>query len=153
MGQKWPEASALKDLQPTEHQDYSFRRVGDYYSFATLMVSVCRDEHAGAGSHQTRQKHTFGDFSMSILIWAVLGLIAGAIARAIYPGHQGLGIIGTMVLGIVGAFVGGAIYNLLVNGTLVLGASAGLGIGSIVVAVLGAIVTLFIYYAVTKRTA
>ena len=88
----------------------------------------------------------------SIIAWAVLGLIAGAIARAIYPGHQGLGIIGTMILGIIGAFVGGAIYSLITTGAIA-GASASLGIGSIIVAVLGAIVTLFIYYAVTKRTA
>ncbi len=88
---------------------------------------------------------------MGILIWAVLGLIAGAIARAIYPGHQGLGLIGTMVLGIIGAFVGGALYSLITVGSLA-GASASLSIGSIIVAVLGAIITLFIYYAVTKRT-
>ena len=90
---------------------------------------------------------------MGIIAWIVLGLIAGAIARAIYPGHQGLGIIGTMVLGVIGAFVGGFLWNLITTGTLALGASASLSIGSIVVAVLGAIVALFIYYAVTKRTA
>ncbi len=90
---------------------------------------------------------------MGIIAWIVLGLIAGAIARAIYPGHQGLGIIGTMVLGVVGAFVGGFLYTLITTGTLALGASASLGIGSIIVAVLGAIIALFIYYAVTKRTA
>lgn len=84
---------------------------------------------------------------VDILVWAVLGLIAGAIARAIYPGHQGLGLIGTMVLGIIGAFVGGFVASLF-------GASAtGLSIPGIIVAVLGAIITLFIYYAVTKRTA
>lgn len=90
---------------------------------------------------------------LSIITWAVLGLIAGAIARAIYPGHQGLGLLGTMVLGIIGAFVGGFLYNLITTGTLAFGASASLGIGSILVAVIGAIVALFVYYAVTKRTA
>lgn len=89
----------------------------------------------------------------NLIVWIVLGLIAGAIARAIYPGHQGLGIIGTMVLGVVGAFVGGFLWTLITTGKLALGASASLGFGSIVVAVLGAIVALFIYYAVTKRTA
>ena len=85
---------------------------------------------------------------MGILAWVVLGLIAGAIARAIYPGHQGLGIIGTMVLGIIGAVVGGFVASLFVPG-----AAAGLSVPGVIVAVLGAIITLFIYYAVTKRTA
>ena len=89
---------------------------------------------------------------MGILVWAVLGLIAGAIARAIYPGAQGLGILGTMVLGIIGSLVGGAIYSLLKTGSIAL-SIGGLGIGSIIVAVLGAILTLFIYYSVTNRTA
>ncbi len=87
---------------------------------------------------------------MNIIAWIVLGLIAGAIARAIYPGHQGGGILGTMLLGIVGAFVGGLIYSLITTGSIALGAS--LSIGGVIVAVLGAIVTLFIYYAATKRT-
>ena len=77
---------------------------------------------------------------MGILAWAVLGLIAGAIARAIYPGEQGLGILGTMVLGILFGLITG-------------GGGASLSFGGVVVAVLGAIVTLFVYYAVTKRAA
>ncbi len=85
---------------------------------------------------------------MGILAWVVLGLIAGAIARAIYPGHQGLGIIGTMVLGIIGAVIGGFVASLFGSG-----ASAGLSVLGVALAVLGAIITLFIYYAVTKRTA
>ncbi|MBW4471880.1 MAG: GlsB/YeaQ/YmgE family stress response membrane protein [Stenomitos rutilans HA7619-LM2] len=89
---------------------------------------------------------------MNILAWIVLGLIAGAIAKAIYPGSQGGGILGTMILGIVGAFVGGSLYSFLTTGTLAL-TSAGLSIGGVVVAVLGAIVALFIYYAVTRRSA
>ena len=89
---------------------------------------------------------------MNILAWLVLGLVAGAIAKAIYPGHQGGGILGTLILGIIGAFVGGTIYTLLTTGSLALTAS-GLSIGGVVVAVLGAIVALFIYYAATKRTA
>jgi uncharacterized membrane protein YeaQ/YmgE (transglycosylase-associated protein family) len=89
---------------------------------------------------------------MNILAWIVLGLIAGAIAKAIYPGSQGGGILGTMILGIIGAFVGGSLYNLLTTGTLSLTA-AGLSIGGIVVAVIGAIVALFIYYALARRSA
>jgi uncharacterized membrane protein YeaQ/YmgE (transglycosylase-associated protein family) len=89
---------------------------------------------------------------MNILAWIVLGLIAGAIAKAIYPGYQSGGILGTMLLGIIGAFVGGTLYNLLTTGTLAIGA-AGLSVGGVVVAVLGAIVALFIYYAATRRRA
>lgn len=87
---------------------------------------------------------------MNILAWIVLGLIAGAIAKAIYPGHQGGGILGTMILGIIGAFIGGSLYSLLTTGSLAL-TSAGLSLGGIIVAVLGAIIALFIYYAVTRR--
>ncbi|MBD2020300.1 GlsB/YeaQ/YmgE family stress response membrane protein [Leptolyngbya sp. FACHB-36] len=87
---------------------------------------------------------------MDILAWIVLGLIAGAIAKAIYPGHQSGGILSTMLLGIIGAFVGGSLYTFLTTGTLAL-TSAGLSIGGIVVAVLGAVVALFIYYAATRR--
>jgi uncharacterized membrane protein YeaQ/YmgE (transglycosylase-associated protein family) len=89
---------------------------------------------------------------MNILAWIVLGIIAGAIAKAIYPGNQGGGILGTMVLGIIGAFVGGSLFAFLTTGTLAL-TSAGLSLGGILVAVLGAIVALFIYYAVTRRSA
>ncbi|MFM7423480.1 MAG: GlsB/YeaQ/YmgE family stress response membrane protein [Elainella sp.] len=89
---------------------------------------------------------------MNILAWVILGLIAGAIAKAIYPGSQGGGILGTLILGIIGAFVGGSLYNLLTTGTLSLSA-AGLSIGGVVVAVLGAIVALFIYYALARRSA
>lgn len=89
---------------------------------------------------------------MNILAWIVLGLIAGAIAKAIYPGRQGGGILGTMLLGIIGAFVGGTLYSLLTTGTLAL-SSAGLSIGGIFVAVLGAVIALFLYYAFTSRSA
>lgn len=87
---------------------------------------------------------------MDILAWIVLGLIAGFIAKAIYPGHQGGGLLGTLLLGIIGAFVGGSLYNILTTGTLAIG-TAGLSIGGVVLAVLGAIIALFIYYAATRR--
>jgi len=89
---------------------------------------------------------------MNILAWIVLGLIAGAIAKAIYPGHQGGGILGTMILGIIGAFVGGSLYALLTTGSLTL-ASTGLSIPGIAVAVLGAIIALFIWGALTRSRA
>ena len=45
----------------------------------------------------------------SIITWAVFGLVIGAIARLLYPGRQPMGLLMTMVLGIVGSLVGGLI--------------------------------------------
>lgn len=45
----------------------------------------------------------------AMLSWAVFGLIVGAIARLLYPGRQAIGMMMTMLLGIVGSFLGGFI--------------------------------------------
>lgn len=89
---------------------------------------------------------------MNILAWIVLGIIAGAIAKAIYPGHQGGGILATMILGIIGAFVGGSIATFLATGSLALTAP-GLSLTGILLAVLGAIVAIFIWGLLTQRRA
>ena len=47
---------------------------------------------------------------MGILTWIIFGLIAGAIAKFVMPGNQGMGWLMTIILGIVGAFVGGWIW-------------------------------------------
>jgi uncharacterized membrane protein YeaQ/YmgE (transglycosylase-associated protein family) len=47
-----------------------------------------------------------------IIILIVVGLIAGFVARLVVPGRDPMGILGTIVLGIVGSFVGGFIWNL-----------------------------------------
>ncbi len=90
-----------------------------------------------------------------ILAWVVLGLIAGAIAKAIYPGHQGGGILATMILGILGAVVGGWLGGLFFNTSV--GATTSIAflpsLPSIIFAVVGAIVLLFIWGLVTRRTA
>ena len=89
---------------------------------------------------------------MNIIAWIVLGLIAGAIAKAIYPGHQGGGIFATIVLGILGALLGGWL-GLQFLGTSG-GATAGvLSIPSILFAVLGAMLLIFIWGLVTRRAA
>ena len=89
---------------------------------------------------------------MGIIAWIVLGLIAGAIAKAIYPGHQGGGILATMALGILGALVGGYL------GHALLGSSGGAAYGALTVpsiafAVLGAMVLLFLWGLLTRRSA
>ncbi len=89
---------------------------------------------------------------MNIIAWIVLGLLAGAIAKAIYPGSQGGGILGTMVLGIVGAFVGGTLFTFLSTGSFQFVAS-GLSIPGVFVAVLGAIIAIFLWGLITRNAA
>jgi uncharacterized membrane protein YeaQ/YmgE (transglycosylase-associated protein family) len=49
---------------------------------------------------------------MSIIWFIVVGLVAGLLARALMPGRQSMGLVATMLLGIVGSFVGGFIGSL-----------------------------------------
>lgn len=84
---------------------------------------------------------------MGIISWIVLGLIAGALAKLILPGRQGGGIIITIILGIIGAIVGGFLGSLVGIGSL----DSVFDLGTIVTAVIGAIIVLVIYGAVTGR--
>jgi Predicted membrane protein len=83
---------------------------------------------------------------MGILAWIVLGLIAGAIAKAIMPGNDPGGIIVTMIIGIVGAFIGGFLGNLIAGVGL-----NGFSFQSIILAIIGALVLLWIYRMATKN--
>jgi uncharacterized membrane protein YeaQ/YmgE (transglycosylase-associated protein family) len=89
---------------------------------------------------------------MNILAWIVLGLIAGAIAKAIDPQARGGGILGTILLGIIGAFVGGSLGVFFNTGHFALAAST-LSIPGIVVAVIGAIVAVFLWNLLTRSSA
>lgn len=85
---------------------------------------------------------------MNIIAWIILGLLAGAIAKAIYPGHQGGGIVATMILGLIGSVIGGIIATLLETGRLQLTAAT-LSIPGIIIAVVGAIVAIFLWGLLT----
>ena len=78
---------------------------------------------------------------MGLIVFLIVGLIAGFIARALVPGPDPMGWLGTMVLGVVGSFVGGTLAALLFGGSLDV-TPAGL-LGSIV----GAIIVLLIWRA------
>ncbi len=82
---------------------------------------------------------------MSIIAWIVLGLIAGFIASKIVN-HRGEGMILDIVLGVIGAVAGGWLFN-----HFGMVGVTGLNIYSIVVAVIGAIVLLVLYHAITRR--
>jgi uncharacterized membrane protein YeaQ/YmgE (transglycosylase-associated protein family) len=82
---------------------------------------------------------------MSWIIWIVLGLIAGIIAKMLMPGRDPAGFIITIILGIVGAVVGGFISTRLGFGDV-----TGFNLPSIIIAVLGAMLLLFIYRMVKR---
>jgi uncharacterized membrane protein YeaQ/YmgE (transglycosylase-associated protein family) len=82
---------------------------------------------------------------MSILAWIVLGLIAGFIASKLVN-HTGEGVVLDIILGIVGAVVGGWIFNEMGHSGV-----NGLNLYSTGVAVLGSVVVLVLYHAVFGR--
>ena len=87
---------------------------------------------------------------MGIIAWIVLGLIAGALAKFILPGNDPGGIVVTIIIGVVGAVLGGFIAQQLFN------VDAGQGLGDLrtwVVAVLGSVLLLLIYRLVLGRRA
>jgi len=77
---------------------------------------------------------------MSWIVWIVLGLIAGVIAKFLMPGRDPGGFIVTALIGIVGALIGGVIST-----SLGFGDVTGLNIASILIAVVGSVVLLLIY--------
>jgi uncharacterized membrane protein YeaQ/YmgE (transglycosylase-associated protein family) len=89
---------------------------------------------------------------INLIAWVVLGLIAGAIAKAIYPGHQGGGIFATIALGILGSMVGGWLGSMFLGSSAVATGGA-LSIPSILFAVVGAIILIFIWGLLTRRAA
>ncbi|WP_043839595.1 GlsB/YeaQ/YmgE family stress response membrane protein [Muricoccus aerilatus] len=82
---------------------------------------------------------------MSILGWLVLGLIAGFVASKIYAG-SGQGVVLDIVLGVIGAIVGGFLFNTFGGAGV-----TGFNLYSMVVAIIGAVIVLWIYHAVTGR--
>ncbi|MCA1940647.1 MAG: GlsB/YeaQ/YmgE family stress response membrane protein [Caenispirillum bisanense] len=83
---------------------------------------------------------------MGIIAWIVFGLIAGAVAKLLMPGKDPGGFFVTILLGIVGALVGGFIGRALGFGDV-----TGFNFGSFVIAVLGAIVLLVAYRMIKGR--
>ena len=82
---------------------------------------------------------------MGILSWIIMGLIVGALAKLIMPGRDPGGIIVTILIGIAGAFVGG-----LIGSMLGLGPVEGFNIGSLLLAIGGAVLLLFLYRKIKK---
>ena len=86
----------------------------------------------------------------ALLFWIIVGLIAGALAKLIMPGDDPGGIVVTIIIGIVGAILGGWLLSLLGIGG---GAGSGGWIFSIVAGIIGAVILLAIYRAVVGSRA
>ena len=85
---------------------------------------------------------------MTIIVWIVLGLVAGWLAGQVMKGG-GYGVVGDIVLGIVGALVGGSLTGLVLGRDMV----SGFNIESIVVAFIGAVILIAVSRAFTGRRA
>jgi len=83
---------------------------------------------------------------MGILLFLVFGLVVGLIARAVMPGRQSMSLLMTMVLGVLGSFVGGFLAALVTDTRVMDFNTTGL-IGSVI----GALVTLFVAGGVLKN--
>jgi len=84
---------------------------------------------------------------MNVLSWIVVGLIAGALARLIMPGRDPMGIIATIVLGIVGSLVGGLVSMAIWRNNTSVFQGSGL-----LLSILGAILVLWIYRMTRSRS-
>ena len=80
-----------------------------------------------------------------ILYLLVIGVIAGFLARAIVPGDDSMSVGATIVLGIVGSFLGGFLGNLLTGSGL-----NGFSLWSVLLAIVGSLILLWIYRATTR---
>ena len=85
---------------------------------------------------------------MGIISWILVGLIAGLLAKWFMPGTGPGGFIITVLIGMAGASIGGFIVRLF-GGT----GATGINVWSILVATLGAVVLLFVYGLISRRTA
>ena len=85
---------------------------------------------------------------MDILTWIVVGVIAGFLAKAVVPGEGPGGVLGDLVVGVVGALIGGWIMH-----SFGRAGASGIDIWSIFVAFLGSVVLLFIMRALTGSRA
>ena len=82
---------------------------------------------------------------LSFIGWLIVGVIAGFIARALVPGRDNMGFLGTMLLGLVGSVLGGLVAGALIEG------DQDFEPASLIGSIIGAIVVLLVYRAVANR--
>ena len=82
----------------------------------------------------------------TILFWLIFGFLVGLIAKWIVPGEGPGGVLGDIIVGIIGAFIGGWVYGLFGHSGV-----TGFNIPSIICAIIGAVILLFIIRAIGGR--
>ena len=86
---------------------------------------------------------------MGLISWLVVGAVAGYLAGFLVKGDEGLGVIGHIALGVVGGLVGGFVAGLLTGGNDYI---TGFNITTVVVAVLGAVILVWGYNFIRRRS-
>jgi uncharacterized membrane protein YeaQ/YmgE (transglycosylase-associated protein family) len=84
---------------------------------------------------------------MGVLGWIIVGLVAGAIAKTVHRGDEPGGLLGTFLVGLVGAVAGGLIASAVGIGSI----SSFFSLGTWLIAVGGALLLLVIYDALSRR--
>lgn len=84
---------------------------------------------------------------INVISWLILGLVAGWLAKKIMPGKDPGGFFVTIAIGVIGAFIGGFIGK----HTGVLGQATGFNFGSLITAIIGALVLLGIIRVLSKK--
>ncbi len=84
---------------------------------------------------------------MGLVSWLLFGLLAGAVARLIVPGHQRIGCLATIAIGIIGAFIGGFVGEVLLEHEI----EWGFDVVPFLFAVAGAVVLLLALSALRRR--
>ena len=87
-----------------------------------------------------------------ILCWVLVGIIAGALAKAVVPGEAPWGLLGDLVVGIVGAFLGGWLFHVFGYRGAQVGGSAEAWVWSILVAFIGAVVLLLLIRGIRRTS-
>jgi uncharacterized membrane protein YeaQ/YmgE (transglycosylase-associated protein family) len=86
--------------------------------------------------------------TMGVFGWIILGLVAGAIAKAVHRGDEPGGLLGTFLVGLVGAVAGGLIASAVGIGSV----SSFFSLGTWLIAIGGALLLLVIYDALSRRS-
>ena len=84
---------------------------------------------------------------MSIIVWLILGAVAGWIAGKIVPGDEGYGVIGTIIAGVVGALLGGFLFGIITGEDYM----DQFTIGTILAAIVGAVIVVFVWGMIAKN--